>query len=326
MDNWYWVSRPFPTKESLDITPCSPATTSTLKFGYVPLTMAAPVPVIATIWSGAVFVITSLVILISAPAVYIVSVDVIVTSPNPVAGSKVILLPAIKDVTPPCDVEFIVTIPVPSTGDIDISLPATICVTPESEDISKVGYVPVTVVSPLPVITTVWSGAVFVIVELPVAPLIDIPVPAILDNTPVLFIIGLSGSVLFTDIPVPELTEVTVPPPAGVAHWLSPLKKFCEVGVPVADKAALIWTSPFKADIGVRSIKVVLAVETVVTGVDHVLSPLKYVELPALPEADKAAVIITLPLDVVVGPTFINVELAANMLFTGVDHLLSPLK
>ena len=48
--------------------------------------------------------------------------------------------------------EFIVTIPVPPTGDIDISLPATICVTPESEDISNVGYVPVTVVSPLPVI------------------------------------------------------------------------------------------------------------------------------------------------------------------------------
>ena len=74
------------------------------------------------------------------------------------------LSPAIKDVTPPCEVEFIVTIPVPPTGYIDISLPATICVTPESEDILNVGYVPVTTVSPVPVITTVWSGAVFVIV------------------------------------------------------------------------------------------------------------------------------------------------------------------
>jgi hypothetical protein len=59
-------------------------------------------------------------------------------------------------------------------------------------------------------------------------------VPPILDKTPVLLIIGLSGSVLLTAIPAPALTEVTVPPPAGVAQTLSPLKKFKFVGMPVA--------------------------------------------------------------------------------------------
>ena len=180
------------TKLSFAITPCSPAATLTLKSGYVPVTTATPVPVMETTWSGSVFVITSFVISTPVPAVYIVSADVIVTSPNPVAGSKVILVPAIRDVTPPCDVEFIVTTPVPSTGDIDISLPATICVTPESEDISKVGYVPVTVVSPLPVITTVWSGAVLVTIGFAASvESMLIAVPATSVSTPVASVVSI---------------------------------------------------------------------------------------------------------------------------------------
>ena len=71
--------------------------------------------------------------------------------------------------------------------------------------------------------------------------------PAILDKTPVLLIIGLSGSVLSTAIPVPAFTEVTVPPPAGVAQTLSPLKKFNSVGTPVAFNAADKVTAPVDA-------------------------------------------------------------------------------
>jgi hypothetical protein len=130
-------------------------------------------------------------------------------------------------------------------------------------------------VSPLPVITTVWSGAVFVIVELPVALFIDIPVPAMLDKTPVLLTITFAGSVLSTDIPAPASTEVTVPPPAGTAHTLSPLKKFCAVGEPPAESCAVIVTAPFEAVFGVKFINWLSNVLTVVTGVDHLLSPLK---------------------------------------------------
>jgi hypothetical protein len=47
----------------------------------------------------------------------------------------------------------------------------------------KFGYVPVTVVVPAPVKATVWSGAVFVIVNVPDdvigEPLTEIPVPAV---------------------------------------------------------------------------------------------------------------------------------------------------
>ena len=71
--------------------------------------------------------------------------------------------------------------------------------------------------------------------------------PFILDKTPVLLIIGLSGSVLSTAIPVPEFTEVTVPPPAGVAQTLSPLKKFKFVGTPVALNTAVKLTEPIDA-------------------------------------------------------------------------------
>ena len=75
----------------------------------------------------------------------------------------------------------------------------------------------------------------FVIVELPVALLIDMPVPAILDKTPVLLTIGSDGLLLLTAIPIPAFTEVTVPPPAGTAQTLSPLKKFNDEGEPMAD-------------------------------------------------------------------------------------------
>ena len=158
---------------------------------------------------------------------------------------------------------------------MDISVPANICVTPESEEILKLGYVPVTTVSPVPVITTVWSGCVFVIVEFPVAPLIDIPVPAILDNTPVLLTIGSDGLLLSTAIPVPAFTEVTVPPPAGTAHTLSPLKNVNEFGTPVAENAAVIVTAPLLDELGVKFMNWLSCVVIVVTGVDHVLSPLK---------------------------------------------------
>lgn len=48
-----------------------------------------------------------------------------------------------------------------------------------------------------------------------------------------------------------------------------------------------------------------------VTGVAHVLSPLKYVEPPALPEADRLAEKVTLPVDAAAGVIFIKFVLEA---------------
>lgn len=203
------------------------------------------------------FVITSFVIFIALPAVYIVLKAFTVTLPNPEAGDIEILLPAIISVTPPCDVEFIVTVPVPSTGVIDMSVP------------------PITLI------------------------------------TPVLLIIGSAGFVLSTAIPVPATTDVIVPPPAGTAQTLSPLRKLNELGVPVAEISAVIVTLPFVAVLGVKFIKVPSVVVIVLTGVDHMLSPLKYVELPAEPEADKLAEKVTFPVVADEGVMFIKFVLAA---------------
>ena len=119
--------------------------------------------------------------------------------------------------------------------------------------------------------------------------------PPILDKTPVLLIIGLSGSVLSTAIPVPAFTEVTVPPPAGTAQILSPLKKFELVGVPVADNAAVKVTSPV-AELKLKSIYVVSVTSMPVTPLFVMVTlpvvPLKEIPAPSMFDSTPVFVIV----------------------------------
>ena len=117
--------------------------------------------------------------------------------------------------------------------------------------------------------------------------------PFILDKTPVLLIIGLSGSVLSTAIPVPAFTEVT--PLAGVAQTLSPLKKFKFVGVPVADNAAVKVTFPV-AELKLKSTNVVSVIAIPVTPLFVIVTlpvvPLNEIPIPGIADSTPVFVIV----------------------------------
>ncbi len=83
--------------------------------------------------------------------------------------------------------------------------------------IVKLGYVPVTVVAPVPVKATVWSGELFVIVPLLA---IEIPVPAM--RTPV----TLAAVTLASEPSAPRTSLVEKPNPSSDVNVTTPVDAF----------------------------------------------------------------------------------------------------